>query len=284
MYTQAYILRCLSPLHAGSGDNNHGVIDNQVQRDQQTGYPIINSSSLKGALREHFDQLVREQKVSQSLVNDIFGAPINKGKDQANLTSAGKVTFDQSFLLSMPVRSDVVPSISVTTPHILHSLVERLDLFDAPKAEEVKKLLALFIGMIEQQGPIVPLVVNDRLQQGAILEELDFKTELLSYPKATEVEKLVGEPFALMRHTEYQQITQDLPVIARNELINGVSNNLWYEEIVPRESRFFTIISGPKELVDQFDALISKQVVQAGANASIGYGRLLFLPVTSLIS
>ena len=54
MKTELYKITTLSNLHVGSGDINFDVIDNQVQRDSITNLPNINSSSLKGAFREHF--------------------------------------------------------------------------------------------------------------------------------------------------------------------------------------------------------------------------------------
>ncbi len=54
MKTELYKIITLSNLHVGCGDINFDVIDNQVQRDPITQLPNINSSSLKGAFREHF--------------------------------------------------------------------------------------------------------------------------------------------------------------------------------------------------------------------------------------
>lgn len=72
------------------------------------------------------------------------------------------------------------------------------------------------------------------------------------------------------------EIAEELPVIARNFLDNGVSKNLWYEQIVPRESVFVTCIQAPD------DSLINKlddAVVQLGGNATVGYGFCLFTKI-----
>ncbi|MCS4455235.1 RAMP superfamily CRISPR-associated protein [Clostridium botulinum] len=50
-----YTIRCLTNMHVGSGDASYTLIDNQVQRDVITGFPTINSSSLKGSLRSFLD-------------------------------------------------------------------------------------------------------------------------------------------------------------------------------------------------------------------------------------
>lgn len=65
----------------------------------------------------------------------------------------------------------------------------------------------------------------------------------------------------------------DLPVLARNKLDNGISKQLWYEEVVPHDSIFFfPVISEDASLLDRFIEVIRDQVVQFGGNASIGYG------------
>lgn len=65
----------------------------------------------------------------------------------------------------------------------------------------------------------------------------------------------------------------ELPVIARNCLENGVSKNLWYEQVLPRKSRFaFFILHDEDEIDEAFNSAITSVPVQIGANASVGYG------------
>ena len=73
----------------------------------------------------------------------------------------------------------------------------------------------------------------------------------------------------------------NLPVLARNHLDNGISQNLWYEEVVPHEAVFFTAVltdgtSSGDEALESFDQHITGEkgysLVQFGGNASVGYG------------
>ena len=72
----AYKIDCITNLHVGSGDLNYNIVDNEVERDAVTGYPVIHASGLKGALREHcskssmFSDRKRERLTSRQ-------APIN---------------------------------------------------------------------------------------------------------------------------------------------------------------------------------------------------------------
>ena len=45
---------CETPLHAGSG-SDLGIVDLPIQRERHTNFPKVESSSLKGALREGFE-------------------------------------------------------------------------------------------------------------------------------------------------------------------------------------------------------------------------------------
>lgn len=73
-----------------------------------------------------------------------------------------------------------------------------------------------------------------------------------------------------------KDLAEELPVVARNFLDNGVSKNLWYEEIVPRESIFVTCIQAPDGVLA---AQLDGAVVQLGGNATVGYGFCQFTQI-----
>lgn len=64
-------ITAITNLHVGSGTENIGVVDNLIQRDVITKLPIIHSSSLKGALREHCNC-----NKDQNVIDYIFGSEI----------------------------------------------------------------------------------------------------------------------------------------------------------------------------------------------------------------
>lgn len=78
--------------------------------------------------------------------------------------------------------------------------------------------------------------------------------------------------------TENEELTglcsdDNLPIIARNVLDNGESKNLWYEQVLPAETVLYTII---QEKDDELATALDGQIVQIGANATIGYGYCKF--------
>lgn len=88
----------------------------------------------------------------------------------------------------------------------------------------------------------------------------------------------LGASFTVADKTIYDMKEEDfmktnLPVIARNHLENGISQNLWYEEVVPHKTlMYFIVTSNNDALVDAFKTAVDGKIIQFGGNASIGYG------------
>ncbi len=85
-----------------------------------------------------------------------------------------------------------------------------------------------------------------------------------------------GKELAVATDNEFAELVSDfhLPVIARNNLADGRSTNLWYEQVLPSETRFWFGVLYPVSdtELDKFISIIQSNPVQIGANASIGYG------------
>lgn len=83
-------------LHAGNESTvNFSVIDKAIQRDATTNLPCINSSSLKGAIKEYLSECV---KMSEPVLKDIFGSVKSDLKD----IKKGSVLFFDASLLFIP--------------------------------------------------------------------------------------------------------------------------------------------------------------------------------------
>ena len=93
MKAKIFVIECLTNLHVGNGDVNFNIIDNEVERDVVTGFPTINSSGVKGALRAFFE----ENDLSDII--EIFGSEDKGG------TTSGSLKFLSANLLALPIRS-----------------------------------------------------------------------------------------------------------------------------------------------------------------------------------
>ena len=290
--TNTYLVTAISNMHAGSGDANYGIIDKQVQRDVISELPTINSSSLKGAFRELFAHLTDGD--NSPTVRYIFGSD-KKESDQNDRGSNAKTTnatkgsykFHAAHLLVLPVRSDKAPFFRATSPVVLQEFVENLEYFDSELHAQYRQALQFLMDLkVEAEHPIVfeydpPLTLED-YQAVAATDEVS--TAYGQYYNT--IKELLGDNVALFHHDTFKALCKELPVIARNRLENGQSVNLWYEEVVPRQSRFYTMLVQPRkrkeplpdgegEVEDAiFDEKLAKvsNFVQIGGNASVGYG------------
>jgi CRISPR-associated protein Cmr4 len=84
-----------SPLHAGTG-RGLGAVDLPIQRERVTGYPLVQASGIKGALRAECDQ--REK--NKDVIRFVFGPDTTNAPDHAGAVSPGDAR-----LLLFPVRS-----------------------------------------------------------------------------------------------------------------------------------------------------------------------------------
>jgi len=241
-----YIIKNITNMHVGSGDINFDIVDNQVQKEGKL--PIIHSSSLKGALREHFEK-------KSNFIKEIFG-------DEDN---PGSYIFFESRLLTRPVRSNKRPYFNAASPEVIKELIDMLEVLDV--YEDLKKSLENFYNQIKDIKEIT--LINSDFNE-AVLEDEIAKNKTINIDE--NIKKLGLSNLAIYPFEKFQEL--ELPVIARNKIDdNGKSENLWYEEIVPRGSSFYTFIikSSNEEANKEFDELL-KEVIQIGANKSIGYG------------
>ena len=91
-------------------------------------------------------------------------------------------------------------------------------------------------------------------------------------------DSLANFKYEIIPHDEFCDLCSDnnLPIIARNVLDNGESKNLWYEQVVPAETIFYTLIdnNGDDKLFGKIGA--ENTLIQIGADATIGYGYCQF--------
>ena len=241
MKTSIIILKCITNLHVGNGEENYNIIDNEVEKDCVTQYPTIHSSGLKGALREYF------KTNGYSNIEEIFGGETQQ-ENTKKQPSPGMIKFLSADMIARPARTTVgkEPYYLITT----RTMIERFNYL-------AKEFLT--------DSKTVKITQEDKQVNNIEIEGI--KPE--SSWKCNPIEKLLFE----INEEQFKNI--DLPVMARNKLNNGESKNLWYEEVVPHESIFaFPIIANDKDeqIFQYFIDQINNKIIQIGGNASIGYG------------
>ena len=268
-----YKILCLTNLHVGSGEINYSIVDNEVERDVN-GYPVIHSSGLKGALREQAEKnqfkLVtppdEKIKYDKAKVEAIFGQTAGSGE-----IKPGSYKFFDGRLISRPMRvsgSDSMASISVFSLESINSFLDTITAFGLNPFNGVKQVDKALVDFgtkdFVSKKDFVSNVNGIQIEGeevGALTQEA---VDVLK-----NLESVIGERYAIVRDLN----KYNLPVIARNYLENGISKNLWYEEVVPHGSVFYTLIITPGEE----NELDMKEIKQIGGHASIGYGFTQFM-------
>lgn len=252
MKTYIYSIECLTNLHVGNGDVNYNVIDNEVEKDPITKYPTINSSGVKGALKQYFEQIGSEA------TEKLFGAPAASSTDHSK---PGKLKIMQANMLARPVRASKGSEAyyMATTKTALLQL-EKIAL-------QLAEISLISANSLDSE-------LNYRSVDEAIaLEGYKVETNLEDDKLKADLAKIIGKNFAVLSSSTFRKFP--LPVVARNDLENGISKNLWYEELVPHETVFWFAVMGDDTDLAEFDSVVNGKVVQFGGNASIGCGQCL---------
>ncbi|GHS92107.1 type III-B CRISPR module RAMP protein Cmr4 [Bacteroidia bacterium] len=281
MNTQVYLIKPFTNMHVGSGKENTGIVDNTVQRDVLTNFPVINSTSLKGALREYAE---KGMKCPDADIEYVFGKGNRKkdGKEvDENKNIPGNFIFYSAHLLSIPARSDKFAFVHATCPQIIGDFLKQTELIGDVIEDKVKDAFTELLSIPFDSEDKKAICFDTKLE-GTIVEFYNVKTSFngkISDENLSILKSWLGGDFVWLDNNTFKKnIVGKLPIIARNHLENGQSTNLWYEEIIPRETIFYTFISAPEGKLNKLE--LNKVVLQIGANASVGYGfSEIYIPI-----
>lgn len=207
MYKQkaTLFLLCETALHAGSGDDV-GIVDLPIQREKHTKFPKIEASSLKGAIREAFEQNANSEAQKFAKWNDddvmvhrLFGFDEGGIRDEKDVDDtpkkglierfkyekngklteghdrAGCIAFTDARLLLFPVKSMKGVFVWVTCPQVLNKLATDLAIAGI-SLEHLNEVKALPIGEgqagVASTAPLVSdVVILEEYAYDAIQDE-----------------------------------------------------------------------------------------------------------------
>jgi len=254
-------------LHPGSGQTA-GVIDLPVAREVTTDYPVIVGSTMKGALRDRAEQYKQEKQGADLDVDVIFG----------DLNGAGAIAITDARLLLLPVRSLQGHYKWVTCPYLLERYRRDCSLAGIRNGD-LRGVPAI------QQGQAWTSASTEHLY----LEELSFAVtgfnmeaiaaaiSPLIYHES--VKERLATSIVLIADDEFAYFARyGLAVNARNVLDNDkkMSTNLWYEETLPPDSLFYTLLMarpGKEKYLGQIKQLVmARPYLQVGGNETVGQG------------
>ncbi len=275
--TKPLFLHCQSPTHVGSG-SDLGIIDLPIQRERHTQFPKFESSSLKGALRQRFEEVypssdtANRVKVHLAFGYDDAGEEVTvkaefTGKDKGKFEQqyAGALGFTDARLLFFPVKSMRGVFALVTCPYILEKFAEELQLTKNGDDTWNNKVDALQTALTNLQVSSLEATATEGFcytnsteliisgQNAVVLEEYAFTvksdfTELATLLTAIQaiVTGVNTNKIVVLHNDDFADfVTLHTEVITRNKIgENGVviGGALFSEEFLPAESILYTLV------------------------------------------
>lgn len=257
--------KAVSGIHAGTG-TDLGLVDLPIQRERHTGLPKIESSGVKGCIREEFEQIVKDNK---GLPGDFV--TIAFGPDDSGDKHAGSIAFTDARLLLFPVRSAKGVFAYSTCPYILSRLREEFALIgvDVPKCEQAGKA----------QTSSEKLLIPGKGK--VVLEEFSIDAEKTEYAANVadaiagwlniENGKYIKDNFIILSDDDFTDFTQhNTEVITRIKIDNNTGTvekgALFTEELLPAETVMYSLCMTSKIFIDEASRKDSATVKEAGAD------------------
>lgn len=270
-----------TPLHVGAG-SSVGAIDQPIQRERHTEFPIIPASSMKGTFADAWNdelkqdkegnrvRVVAEKQVDKWAVKDLApNAAWLFGSDNANVAWEGALQFSEAKLLAFPIRSAKGSFAWVTCPLILQrALRDGVITLDCLPTKIPTDEQALFASTVEdgdqpKPGPLrLDVQDNGQIVKQIVLEEYTFTW-------AADLPLNLGENLAglLTDDPIWQEVANRLVILsdgmmsffARNacevaqhvkisdETGTAEDGALFNQENVPSETLFYSVLHASAE-------------------------------------
>jgi len=253
-------MKTLTPLHIGIGRVT-GVVDLPIIRDV-FGFPVIPTSSLKGALRSQLSDALTEEEIK-----------VLFGPESGEEAYAGALAFTEGYLLAMPVRSLKGIWALVTSPVLIQRFLRMLQLMrslePSPEleklAESCKKLLEDGKAVGADQAIVCKegeekLSIEIMGKKSLILNE-EFQLECKQSDKIRSFFEGIKVPEVwrgVLLHDDRIKDVADRSILRRARVRlrkenKTVEEGPWSEEDVPAEALFFNVLlySEPRKKQDK---------------------------------
>ena len=195
-----FFIKAITPLHVGSG-NDLGVVDLPIQREVHTGFPKIEASSLKGAIRSSFEESANTNKEKYikeiQKIQIVFGFDLekevkyyddiikifkkikkeeNKEKEILETDFAAALGFTDAKILFFPVKSVKGVFAYITCPMVLEKFKNELEYIKKIEGKEFSINIPE-IKLNEGECAILEDNINLINNEKVILEEYSFQTQ-----------------------------------------------------------------------------------------------------------
>jgi CRISPR-associated protein Cmr4 len=288
-----FFLHAQTPLHPGSG-TALGFVDQPVQRERHTQWPVIPGSALKGILRDACREKAkvnhggdrRKANEQDADLTTVFGP----GLVDDSMSHAGALTLTDARILAFPVRSLKGVFAWVTCPAVLERLAR-----DAHLVELTVDGLPINIDKANAAcNEKSPLLLDDKV---LVLEEFEFTRTKGADSLARWIAKMavrdeqtrtrVQSHLAVIHDDEFTHFVRYATEVSARIGLNYETKTvrpgaLFYEEFLPAESLFYSVVlatnsrkkGGGMKAAEVLGYLEKNlpEVLQIGADETIGKG------------
>ncbi len=239
--SELVLIRAITNLHPGVGRTGE-IVDLPVQKDN-LGFPIIYSSSLKGALKSTLWQF---PEVDRNVVKELFGP---EPEDGEKFMSA--IAILDAFTVAFPVRSLEGVYAFTTSPLLLKRFSEYLKIIgDTYNYVEKLSNLSIGDGICQTSKKAIDLLRIEALNNRFVInEEIDVKYITDQSNNIEELEKLFdieqGRLILLSDDDALRALERSLVRVTRiavnREKKTVKGGALWTEEYIPCNTVFATV-------------------------------------------
>lgn len=263
--------RAISGVHAGTG-SDLGLVDLPIQRERHTGLPKIESSGVKGCLREEFERIEQQKELPGDFVSVAFG-PDNGGEKHG-----GSIAFTDARLLLFPIRSAKGVFAYATCPYILRRLKEDFSLAGIAASTVAVTDKAQVSGerlLISQSGKVI-------LEEYTLAAEPTESARELSRQIAGWLEledsEYLRENLIILPDDQFKDFVKNsTEIITRTKIGETgtvVKGALFTEEFLPAETVMYSLVMTAKIFIEQ-EARAASQTVIAAREAGGDEGKYL---------
>ena len=258
--------KAMTGIHAGTG-SDLGLVDLPIQRERHSGLPKIESSGVKGCLRDVFDDLLKRND-GGNLPDDFVEVAF--GPEDSGDKHAGSVAFTDARLLLFPVRSARGVFAYATCPYILKRLAEDfalagIDIDIGAMAENEKAQVSSKKLLVADSGK-------------AVLEEYTLEAAVTGYAV-----KLANDIANWLGLTDRTYVRDNLIILSDDDFKDFARNNteiitrvkidnkkgtvakgaLFTEELLPSETVMYSLVMASKIFIEKDMRAASKTVIKA---------------------
>ncbi|WP_457560910.1 type III-B CRISPR module RAMP protein Cmr4 [Caminibacter sp.] len=300
MHVKPFFIKAITSLHVGSG-SDLGVVDMPIQREAHTGFPKIEASSLKGAIRSAFESKANNDE-DKKKIHIVFGCDDCEKEFPEDFKDekkdfAGALGFSDARILFFPVKSVRGVFAYITCPMVLKRLKEDLEITNNSQENEFLKIK---LPHIDDESCLVFSNTNTIKKDDdyyVVLEEYSFKSikkinfdakDFLIPDFSNVLERLVIISDDNFAHF----VKNSTEVITRIAIDNNTGvvkrGGLFTEEYLPSETVMYSLaiankpnssvivdFNSDEKVMEFFENKVKddlKNILQIGGNTTLGKG------------